>query len=510
MNLTKHGTICLLLVAGLASTGCLERQFAAGESAVSVNTREILVPSDLYDGRDLVKDTLFVTANRSWSVEMVEDVDWVTVDTTGHQDLSKVYETAPVIFSFKDNESEQERSTKVNIWCDGICKQITIRQEAISYRLVLTSSKDGFGSVSSDGQELPISINTNTEWSVKFVSEDGVSVSFSASSGKYSSDFVAKVGENEELITKTGTIIISAKNCKDIEIPVGQLEGTPYFRLTDATSIHMGEGNVYRSGICDYDIPIATNSSWTAQVISVEGFDPLKVSVAPAGTKSDKTAKLTFPYADDFSVAMASIKVRFTAEGVKEPVDFVLSQKPSISIIWYDIASKSMIGAVPDTYPFTSPALSFFPTSASLADKNYVGTENPLEMVLKQNGYVFKAGSTKGYWRNSAQGLMFGGGLGSYLELPVPAGKKLVGMDYRRGGPDKENSSFTAFTFSLQDSAGNIIPEATLGDNITLSNNKLPVTVSLSFPSTSLDVRYRMVASTTSAFCLAYITLYYE
>ena len=154
MKQNKYIPLCLSVLASFfALPSCLERQFSESESAVSVNTREILVPSDAFEGKNLVKDTLYITANRNWSVEIEPEVDWVSVDTTGWQNLAQVSESHPLVFSFKDNETDEERSATLNIFCDGKKKQVKVRQEAISYRLVLTSSKDGFGAVKSDGDE---------------------------------------------------------------------------------------------------------------------------------------------------------------------------------------------------------------------------------------------------------------------------------------------------------------------------------------------------------------------
>ena len=117
MKQNKYIPLCLSVLASFfALPSCLERQFSESESAVSVNTREILVPSDAFEGKNLVKDTLYITANRNWSVEIEPEVDWVSVDTTGWQNLAQVSEAHPLVFSFKDNGNDEERSATLNIF----------------------------------------------------------------------------------------------------------------------------------------------------------------------------------------------------------------------------------------------------------------------------------------------------------------------------------------------------------------------------------------------------------
>lgn len=515
MKQNKYIPLCLSVLASFfALPSCLERQFSESESAVSVNTREILVPSDAFEGKNLVKDTLYITANRNWSVEIEPEVDWVSVDTTGWQNLAQVSESHPLVFSFKDNETDEERSATLNIFCDGKKKQVKVRQEAISYRLVLTSSKDGFGAVKSDGDELPISFNTNTEWKASLMTGSDAKITFSSASGKYSSDIKAIVAENEDLVTKSAVIVISAKNCKDIEIPVGQLEGFPYFRIGEQQpSPYMKEGLEYEEGIDNCVVSIETNTSWTAEVVEVSGFDASAVKVTASGTKADKTPVLTFPYCTDFNVPEGKITVRFTASGVDEPVLFSLTQKPCIRLRWWDETTGRMVAAEdPSQYPFSSPLLTFFPTSKGNASKDYLNRASELDLVLT-NGYAFTAASTLSFWRNGSTALMFGGGEGDYLKLPAVEGKRLSKIHFRWGGKNDANIGVSgpSFKFSLKDSDGNKVPEATYGEDVLISSpERRAVTVDLEFPGTQAGVSYKIYNEGTASYCVGNLTLYYE
>ncbi len=424
MKISKFLNLALLAGTALASAGCLERNFVEDVGRISVDTREIVVPSDMYDGRNLVKDTLYVTSNRNWSVKFEDDVDWVTIDTTGHLNLARISDVTPLVFSFKDNETEAERTAQVRVTCEDGSKLITLRQEAISYRLVLLSSREGLGSVSSDKTEIPLEVNCNTDWTVKVMDGATASVTFSAPGGKYTGSVNAIVAENDEMITKDATIVISAKNCKDIEIPITQLKGIPYFRFTTEEGVNSIQAPTATD---DYLIPIKTNTEWTAEVTSVEGYEPTTVSVVGSGTKSAETVKVTFPYTISGPVD-GKIVVRFKAEGVAAPVEFTITQKPGARIRYYDYEAKTRFNSTANASivdpPFAKP---YFPNSKGDALNDMKATEVTLTL---RNGLKFIAYSTAGFWQNSGTGLMFGEANGNYLKIPVIEGRKPVRMEY--------------------------------------------------------------------------------
>jgi len=461
MKIFNFGNLCLL--ASLAAlSGCLEREFSEAEGIMSVDTRELVVPADMYEGRNLVTDTIFVTSNRSWSAAFESDVDWVKMDTTGHQDMSRISELTPLVFRFKDNEEQAERSVKVKICCADGEKEITLRQEAIKYRLALTSSTDGFESIKSDGDTVKLSFNTNTEWQISLKSGSTAKVTFPVSSGKYTtSDLLALVNENEELITKEAVLVISSPNIPEskwIEVPVGQLEGYPYFRFTDTLEDPQNPAFNALDGVSGLDIGIKTNTSWRAELVSLDGISSIekKVYDAPSqswgasgtnavpgdvvagGLKTAKTVNLRFPASIRFG-SDAKMVLKFIADGIAEPISVTINQKPCVR--WW-------MGVLDDEHVFhATNALGYaasnemtwglsFPKSntnateglpTSSGSRNNVGKE---VTFITSSGVSFRVYTPYGMWKNSGSGIMIGQGQGTtYIEIPAFEGfafKKLV------------------------------------------------------------------------------------
>lgn len=503
MKVFKLWNLALLAGLALASSGCLERNFVEDVGVISVNTREIVVPSDLYEGRNLVKDTLYVTSNRNWSVTFEDDVDWVRLDTTGHMNLARISDVTPIVFSFDDNETEAERRVRARISCEDGDKYVNILQEPISYRLELVSSTDGFGSVSSDKTELPLEINCNTAWTAKVMSGNTAVVSFSKSSGKYSASLKAIVAENEEMITKDATIVLSATGCKDIEIPITQIAGLPYIRFQTEEGV-----NEYtaETAVSDYAIPFKSNTNWQAEIVTLEGYNETEVSIVTSGSKSATAVKVTFPYC--CGSKDGKIVVRITGDGVADPLEFTIHQKPGARIWYYNYESKTRYNST-TTSCIQDPPMNttYFPNSKGSARAEMKGT--PVKITLK-NGLEFEAYSTDGYWQNSGTGLMFGQAKGDYLKFPAIEGRKLVKM-YYAWGLTRTSSSTTPLKLHLIDPDGGEIESSPSeisfepkGTNMGFSDG------TYTFNGTLPGVSYTLENITSINFGFGDLILYYE
>lgn len=517
MKMFKTGALALMLCAA-ALTGCLERNFIEDEGILTVDTREMVVPADMYEGPGLVTDTLYVTSNRSWSVIFDNPVDWVEADTTGHEDMARVSEITPLVFRFKDNEGSTERTATARLCCEDGEKYVTLRQEPISPRLVLTSSTDGFGSVIGDGDKLTIEFNTNVAWTASVKTGSTAKVTLSKSSGSKTGSITATVAENSDLDEKHATVVLSAAGCDPVEIPIGQLAGFPYFYFTDEVPDPENPEapipeHYATAGVPHYRIPIKTNSSWTAELVSVSGWPEGDVKVTASGTKSNTEIIIGFPATHDFSVAKGKIVVKVKAEGVEGEKIYTFWQEPCIKLRWWDEVNDVLVGATAATYPFSSPPLNntYFPTSKGSANKTLMKPAE-LNLVLKDGGFTFTACSTQGYWRNGSTALMFGGAIGDYLKMPVIPGRRLYKIHYRWGG--KLSPSASTFLLHLEDASGNAMEEASLAStSLSLkspTSAKEPVTVDWVFPSTQAGVQYKLVADSANNFSVGDITLYYE
>ncbi|MBR1869378.1 MAG: BACON domain-containing protein [Bacteroidales bacterium] len=536
-KLLKYG-LSVIAVPALLLTGCLQRQFIEEEGVLAVNSRTRVVPADMFEGRGLVKDTLKITSNRCWSAVFTDedgnftDVDWVRMDTVGHHNMARITEASPLVFSFDDNETEEERSVNVRIFTEDGYKDVTLRQEPIAYRLKLLSGTESFRNVRNEGDTLRIGFNTNTEWTATVKSNSGASVKFTASSGKYSADIDAIVMENEDTFGKDATIIISAKGCKDIEIPLSQLQGEPYLRFTNGKTEDM-----VTEGTGGYSIPFRTNGAWKARIVSVKGWPRDKVAMADStGTKGSKTLPLYFSYASDFSVNEAEIVVRFSAEGVSEDVFYTIRQKPCIRIRWFNTDTNVMDGASSAKCPISQPPFSDLATSSGNALSKYKKTE--FDIIPTGTDHVLKAWSTPGIWRNSSWGLLLGGAVGDFIQFPAIAGHTLKKVVFRRGGflpasisgsfelqtPDGKPVSGT-WTRAYHGTATDGIhsegfSEAVdgfmfshykgVGLRTTDTNANLPQTITAELTGTSPGVGYMLVNLGTDNYSIGDLILYYE
>lgn len=532
MRIIKFGNICLL-VSLAALTGCLEREFVEEEGIMSVDTKELVVPADMYEGRNLVTDTVFVTSNRSWSAAFETDVDWVKMDTTGHQDMARISEVTPLVFRFKDNDSEDERTVKVKIFCADGDKEITLRQESIKYRLVLTSSTDGFGSIKSDGDTVKVIFNSNAPGlSISSKSGSTAKMSYAATSDSGKSfEYIYKVSvaENEELVTKEGTIIVSSPKIPEekwIEIPVGQLEGYPYFRFTgefenpDAPEVKAVDGV---SGII---FGIKTNTSWKAELVSSDGFKDIEKydfdsaaqkwnksadgfaapgDVVAAGVKTDATASIGFPATIAFG-SNPKIVVKFIAEGVSEPKTVTITQKPCVrwwmgildnDHMWKNDASLGYAASDGSTWGLIYPPVSgtgALPTSSG--SRINVGKEMTF---ITKSGISFRVYTPYGMWRNSKSGIMIGRGENAtWFEIPAIEGVALKSVWLT-------NRAATAtFAFEIQtfDGTKTILADCSFAGQ----GNQKEFVVTGTTPNTA----YRIISKNGSDFQIGDVIYYYE
>ena len=498
----------LLYCIGIAVfSSCLERSFIEENGIISSPETVLVVPCDRYEGRNLVKDTVYITSNRSWSAAVVEeDVDWMSLSREGFLNLACQSEVTPLGLFFTDNESDEPRTATIHITCESGEQDIKVTQEAISYRVAVTSDLSPFATASAEGDTLRLTFNTNTAWTLRvkddataqvLLSQDAETGEASSSvDGRYSDEVTVVVLENEDVEAKAATLVLSATGCEEIEIPLLQAKGYPYLRIE-------GEGGNVREadpGRPNEVIPIKSNVPWTAEVVSVDGFGEGEVSVQPAGEKGAQDVKVTFPYCIDFE-KVGRIVIRISAEGVETPIEYTITQQPCIRIMWYDYLNQKLVGATAATYPFTTPPLADIVTSSSNAKAAYKKKE--FDLVIKRGGFVFKMFTTPGIWRNGATGLMFGTTKGDYLALPAIEGHRLVRIVYGMGCTKSSNNTLN---LQVQDPAGN----AVTGGTIKFAPKNLPVTMTYNLSDTQPGVAYRIVQQASVNYALGDLILFYE
>ena len=120
----------LLLTASalLLLPGCL-KTFREAEPRLEVDRSELTVRAK--SGSGYVKDTLYVSSNRSWSAVVTEGADWLDVGEGGFENPAEVFKTAPLPLLCKDNSVDEERSGKVLIIGAGLNTEVTVTQKAL-------------------------------------------------------------------------------------------------------------------------------------------------------------------------------------------------------------------------------------------------------------------------------------------------------------------------------------------------------------------------------------------
>lgn len=208
------------------SVGCLERQFSSGTPTVTLSKREILVPSDIKGGRNLVKGQIVVTSNISWTAELPEDVDWISMPKASSRNLSGTMLSSTLELSFCDNETSEERSANITIHDEkGSNRVVLVRQKPISCYCELTVNPYDLQSIRAEGGMVDIPFITNTAWRVSV--NPGATLGYEMQSdteGRYSGMFSLYVKPNDGSTSKSAVFVLSADNCEDVEITICQVE----------------------------------------------------------------------------------------------------------------------------------------------------------------------------------------------------------------------------------------------------------------------------------------------
>lgn len=475
----------ILFAVGILITGCLERQIAEADEVLEPDTENISVPSDCTEGRNLLSDTVVVSFNRTWSAVLSPEVDWVSISSEGQTDYSGLSRKDTLFITFLDNETESLRETDIRLVSKNKERRIHLSQAAIKYRAVIESDLSELIDVEYQQTERTVYVNSNTEWTVSTKEGSEIALSYSRTSGKYSGSFDVFFPENEDALVKKATIILSAKGCSPVEIPVSQMKGVPYFNLLQESSIEKEEG------LPDCSFKFKTNAVWEASLETIEGYksEDVTLSISSGSKVAEGEITVKFPYCFAFG-SRGKIVVKFNVEGMSEPVRQTITQMPVIRMRFYDAVKDAQLSA--DNWPTASPTYNELPTKDASAIH-----QGELFDITLLNGVKLKMYSTMGVVRYSKGGIVYGKGIGDYIAFPAFPGVKLVKMTFIYGNAKK----FTADVRSPQDTA---IPDSeftvnALGDKVTLN-----------LSGTENNTSYKLVSKTKDKSGIRDLILYYE
>jgi len=109
--------------------GCLKSTFREEEPRLEVDREETVLRAR--SGGGFVKDTLYVSSNRSWTVRPAGDVNWLSFGTEGFENPAEVNKTAMLVIICQDNPGDEERSADLVIIGGGLQKTVRVRQECV-------------------------------------------------------------------------------------------------------------------------------------------------------------------------------------------------------------------------------------------------------------------------------------------------------------------------------------------------------------------------------------------
>lgn len=121
--------LLIAVAAVLLLPGCLKSTFREEEPRLDVDRSEVTVRAR--SGTGSVKDTLYVSGNRSWSVVFAEEAGWLSLGTEGFENPSGVLKTAPLVVICEENHADDPRSADLVILGGGEQKTVTVRQKGI-------------------------------------------------------------------------------------------------------------------------------------------------------------------------------------------------------------------------------------------------------------------------------------------------------------------------------------------------------------------------------------------
>lgn len=124
----KH-RLLIAVATVLLLPGCLKSTFREEEPRLGVDRSEVTVRAR--SGTGSVKDTLYVSGNRSWSVVLAEETGWLSIGTEGFENPSGVLKTAPLVVICEENLADDPRSAVLVILGGGEQKIVTVRQKGI-------------------------------------------------------------------------------------------------------------------------------------------------------------------------------------------------------------------------------------------------------------------------------------------------------------------------------------------------------------------------------------------
>lgn len=472
------------------------KQYVEQDPSISVTKTEVYLESEGTEPSILV-----VKANRSWNIIVPEDIDWLKVDRTEYLNLEKIETEVDVAFSaIYDNPDKTDRTATVKLTSENGELPITIKQGALVPRLEVEGAQ-ALADAVADAGSYTLTVKTNVAWTASVAEGATAIISLDNTGGFGDGEINVTLGENKSATeTKTAAISIVAEDVEPIVVSVLQRKSSPYMKFPDAT-----DGVIYvEEGLPEGTISIATNSSWTASLEDIDGFDT-PVLAAGSGTRNDTEISFALAqYAACFG-RDASMKLKATLEDGSTAV-LTIKQKPVLRAKFGTFRDNAFISATAEEWPLSSPSYNQMPTAKDTSSPFYC---NEGDLVLK-NGYIIKINSNAGIWIGSGTGLNGFGShptdktICSYLVLPAIEGVKLTRVVYHAAA-----SSTKKLSLSIRDAKREAVVAG--GEVQQVGNDAVSRPVfEWNLSGTKVNTAYSIHQANTGNMYLGDLILYYE
>ena len=397
------------VIAGFLTQSCFEESIYESVGSLEPEASEFVFDADNYDLSPIEK-SIPVSSNRSWSVLVEEGCDWIETGMEGFENLSGMRCSTSLPIRLANNRLPEERRASLTLFSEAGQKTITVRQRAIVPRLVIEGSHSIEG-LSSKGDTLRISVNSNVEWSVAVKEGGSAQMALDSSTGSLCGSVLVTLDENFNTSGGAeGILVFSAEGCPDVEMSLSQMTAAKYFQIDHCDTLIAPDAK-------SFSIPIRTNCDWSAEIVSQTYFGSLGLS-AYQGDYRVRSVACNFTVNSNPSEER-SVTVRFSVEGL-EPQEITLTQSGYLHIVFH-----TGTGMNSTDWPFVSPEYSSIPSKGADA----ISGGEDLDFVLK-NGYTLTMHGTKGIYKNSGTGLNVNGQAGDYIKFPIVRGKRLVKVNY--------------------------------------------------------------------------------
>lgn len=471
------------------------KQYEVLDAELSASVADVVIPAE--GGHP---SQITIKSNRSWSAAVPEDAAWLSLSSDEYLNLEKIESENVLSLSAEDNTEREVRRTVIRITGESGVVEIAVTQSALVPRLNV-SGAEALADVVADAADYTLSVDSNVDWAVAVEEGATADISLDAVAGHGAEVVKVTVAENissDEV--KTAKIIFTAEDCDPVVVPLVQRKAAAYVRFIDAV-----DGVVsIEEGVDAGAIAIKTNSSWTAVLEEVDGFNN-PVLEETSGTQD--ATQVTIHMAS-YSVCFgrnATMKLKFTLEdGTVESVK--VSQKPVLRAKFGSFLDNAFKGATEQEWPLSSPSLSVLPTTKDTTSPFYCQEG---DLVLKV-GYTIKIFSNAGIWVGNSTGLNgFGShpvdkNICSYLVFPAIEGVKLTKVVYHAAA-----SSTKKLSLSIRDAnRESVVPGGEL-KVIGTEGVSRPL-LEWTLTGTEVNTAYSLHQANTGNMYLGDLILYYE